>query len=685
MRSLVATGYHRLMQWDDEPADREQHVYDVLADNVQVTSETFLGSSLNCSRCHDHKADPFSQKDYYSFMAFFKGVTHYRTEGTILNWATGEEKTAFAKQRQDGLARLEAEKAALLPQIRAALEKAGVLGEPGTTPVVTLVEDARKGGVDWFYTTEKPSDDWRDVGFVNKSWFKARSGFGHGRPPGSVERTEWKTPEIWLRTTFGLESLPGSLVLDIHHDEDVEVYLNGTLIHEAKGFLTAYETVVLPKTAVDALQTGRNVIAVHCRQSGGGQYIDLALCTGVAKRDSFENLLTGPGLREHATAIRKHGGKDLVAEYKRINDEIDRLRRAEAGLAINAVTETGPDPGPMPVHARGSAHAPGEPMMPGVPAVLASPDSNPKPVATSPVTRDGRTTSGRRLGLAKWIVDPSNPLTARVMVNRIWQHHFGRGIVPSSSDFGKLGEKPTHPELLDWLAGRFVESGWDLKAMHRLILLSRTYRMSSEPGSANLEKDPRNLNFWRYDMRRLTAEELRDSILAVSGNLNRRTGGEWVCPPLPAEVLATASRPGAGWPVARDPADHYRRSLYIHVKRSLRYQMLADFDQADTDTGCAVRFATTVPTQALSLLNSAFVNDQARILAGRMRAEGGNVRERIAAGLLAVLQREAHAEELDHLVALHGDLKSGQGLSEEAALDRVALLALNLNEFIYLD
>jgi hypothetical protein len=271
------------------------------------------------------------------------------------------------------------------------------------------------------------------------------------------------------------------------------------------------------------------------------------------------------------------------------------------------------------------------------------------------------------------------------MVNRIWQHHFGRGIVPSSSDFGKLGEKPTHPELLDWLAGRFVESGWDLKAMHRLILLSRTYRMSSEPGSANLEKDPRNLNFWRYDMRRLTAEELRDSILAVSGNLNRRTGGEWVCPPLPAEVLATASRPGAGWPVARDPADHYRRSLYIHVKRSLRYQMLADFDQADTDTGCAVRFATTVPTQALSLLNSAFVNDQARILAGRMRAEGGNVRERIAAGLLAVLQREAHAEELDHLVALHGDLKSGQGLSEEAALDRVALLALNLNEFIYLD
>lgn len=685
MRSLVATGYHRLMQWDDEPADREQHVYDVLADNVQVTSETFLATTLNCARCHDHKADPVSQKDFYAFMAFFKGVTHYRTEGTLVNWATAEEKATFETNRQGTLARLETEKATLVSQIRSALEKAGVLGQGKGARVTTFVEDARRGGAEWFYTTEKPGDDWREVGFVNKSWYKARSGFGHGNPPGSVQTTEWKTPEIWLRTTFGLETLPDSLVLDLHHDEDVAVYLNGALVHEAKGYLTDYETVVLPKSAVDALQTGRNVVAVHCRQTGGGQYIDLALRTGVAGSDSFDNLLAGPGLKEHAPAIRKHGGRDLVADYRRVNDEIANWRKAEPGTPVNAVTESGPDPGPMPVHARGSAHAPGQPMMPGVPAVLSGEPADPKALVAAPVIREGKTSSGRRLALAQWLVHPDNPLTARVMVNRLWQHHFGRGIVPSSSDFGKLGEKPTHPELLDWLAAGFVEGGWDLKALHRLILLSQTYRMSSEPNSANLEKDPRNRHLWRFDMRRLTAEELRDSILAVSGNLNLKTGGEWVYPSLPAEVLATASRPGAGWPVSKDPAEHFRRSLYIHVKRSLRYQMLADFDQADTDTGCAVRFATTVPTQALSLLNSAFVNDQARVLASRMRESGEDLRNQIATGLRAVLQREAREDELDHLVAFHGELRKKSGLSPEAALERIALLSLNLNEFLYLD
>jgi hypothetical protein len=683
--SLIATGYHRLMQWDDEPADREQHVYDVLADNVQITSETFLATSLGCARCHDHKADPVSQKDYYAFMAFFRGVTHYRTEGTILNWATPEEKAAFEKERFASLAALEGKRTALVEEVRGVMEKAGLLGKASDAPVPPLVDDARGSGAEWSYTTVKPEDDWRDVGYVNKSWFKGMSGFGAANPPGSVIKTEWKTPEIWMRTTFGLKALPESLILDIHHDEDVEVYLNGTRIFEAKGFTTGYETIVLPRSAIDALQTGKNSVAVYCRQTGGGQYIDLSLRTEMGTTGSVESLLTGPGSKRFIEQVKKASGRDLVADLRRLDEELAMTRKSAPGLPINAVTESGPAPEAMHIHLRGSAHAPGEVVEPGLPAVLASEGSDPRFLKAAPVQHEGRATSGRRLELAKWIVDPTNPLTARVMVNRLWQHHFGRGIAPSTSDFGHLGEKPTHPELLDWLATQFRDGGWDMKAMHRLILLSRTYRMSSEPESGNLAKDPRNLNFWRVDMRRLTAEELRDSILAVSGSLSLKMHGEWVFPPLPPEVLATASRPGAGWPVSQNTEDHFRRSLYVHVKRSLRHQMLADFDQADTDTSCAVRFTTTVPTQALTMLNSAFVNEQAAIFAGRMRQSGSDLRAQIGDGLRVALQRPAKPDEIDHLVTFYETLQRKSGLTPAQALDRVALLTLNLNEFIYLD
>lgn len=683
--SLIATGYHRLMQWDDEPADREQHVYDVLADNVQITSETFLATSLGCARCHDHKADPVSQKDYYAFMAFFRGVTHYRTEGTIVHWASAEEKSCFEKERSIKLASLEGERATLVGSIRKILEKDHLAGDSSGGPALPLVDDARGAGVEWSYTTAKPDDEWREVGYLNKSWFKGLSGFGAAHPPGSVIRTEWKTPEIWMRTTFGLTTLPESLILQIHHDEDVEVYLNGGLIFEAKGFTTDYRTIVLPKPALDLLQTGKNALAVHCRQTSGGQYLDLSLRTSLDPSGSIESFLTGPGSKRFIEQIKKAAGRDLVAELRRVEESLATTRRASAGLPINAVTESGPVPEPMQIHLRGSAHAPGDEVKPGLPAVLASSGSEPRFLEASPITHEGRTSSGRRLELAKWIVDPANPLTARVMMNRLWQHHFGRGIVPSTSDFGHLGEKPTHPELLDWLAVQFRNGGWDIKAMHRLILHSRTYQMSSEPESGNLAKDPRNLNLWRVEMRRLTAEELRDSILAVSGKLNLKTHGEWVFPPLPPEVLATASRPGAGWPVSEKVADRFRRSLYVHVKRSLRHQMLADFDQADTDTGCAVRFTTTVPTQALTMLNSTFVNEQATIFADRMRQSGGGLRAQIGAGLAMALQRPAKPEELDHLVAFHQTLQREAGLTPAQALDRIALLTLNLNEFIYLD
>ncbi len=682
MESLAATGYHRLMQWDDEPADRKQHVYDVLADNVATTTETFLGSTLGCARCHDHKADPFTQADYYSFMAFFHGITPYKTEGTLTHWADPQQLDEFEKAKGKRLNTAQAELRAVEADLEEWLRQNGRLDEAGKTKVATFVDDARGVPATWEYTTKTPTPDWHTVGFRNKSWFKAQGGFGTKGTPGSIATTEWNTSDIWMRTDFGLKEIPKSLVLEIHHDEDVQVYLNGALIFENTGYLKDYASYELGTEALDALQTGKNVIAVHCRQSGGGQYIDLALRTGAQKADNLNEAIKRGG-KLLVEELKKELGRDLVKERRDILGEIDRIRKDSIGTPINCVQEYGAEPQPMHIHVRGSAHAPGKEVAPAFPGVLLA---SFEPVAASiPEPGKGQSSSGRRLALAKWIASRENPLTARVMANRIWQHHFGRGIVPSTSDFGVLGEDPTHPELLNWLAAEFMDQGWSIKTMHRLIMTSEAYQRASTPSEIALAKDPTNRLFWRFDMRRLTAEELRDSILAVSGMLNPEQGGPEVFPPLPEAVLATASRPGKGWPTSKGD-DAYRRSIYIHVKRSLRVPILVDHDQADTDNACAVRFTTTVPSQALCLLNGEFTNQQAHHFADRILKEGGNtLEEQIRYGLRLALQRDPSQGQVDACLEMCSRLETEANLDAEALVDRFALMTLNLNEFLYLD
>ena len=298
--------------------------------------------------------------------------------------------------------------------------------------------------------------------------------------------------------------------------------------------------------------------------------------------------------------------------------------------------------------------------------------------------------SGRRRLLAEWIASPSNPLTARVIVNRVWQFHFGRGIVASSNNFGVIGRRPTHPDLLDWLASEFVRGGWSLKELHRLILTSQTYRMSSQSYPKALEQDPANRLFWRFDMRRLTAEEIRDSVLSATGVLNLKMYGPGVYPELPAEVLATSSKQqeivGSGMWGVSTPEEGSRRSVYVHVKRSLLMPMLTNFDLAETDSSCPVRFSTTQPTQALGMLNSAFVNEQSVVLADRVRREAGqSIGAQIARVLEIVTSRPATEAEVARGVAFMDELQAEDGLDADTALKRFCLLAFNLNEFMYLD
>jgi hypothetical protein len=232
--------------------------------------------------------------------------------------------------------------------------------------------------------------------------------------------------------------------------------------------------------------------------------------------------------------------------------------------------------------------------------------------------------SNPRTVLANWIASPDHPLTARVIVNRVWQWHFGRGIVESPNDFGINGSRPSHPELLDWLANEFVASGWRIKALHRLILLSNTYRQASDPSVANgrsLDPDARLLS--RFPARRLDAEEIRDAMLAIAGRLNEKRGGPSVIVPVEGDLVKLLYAP-AQWAVTKDVAEHDRRSVYLLMKRNLRLPFFETFDQPDAQTSCGRRESSTHALQALELLNGKLANNLAHAFAQRLQREAGD-------------------------------------------------------------
>ncbi|TWT41477.1 Planctomycete cytochrome C [Thalassoglobus neptunius] len=529
--SIIATGYYRLGQWDDEPADPKLAMYDELDDIIATTSQGFLGLTMNCARCHDHKLDPIPQADYYRMVAFFRNVKRYGIrseesvyERSVRSIATPEEQAMF-----------EAESAAYHQQVndlRAELDE-----------VEERIRASLQGG----------------------------------------EKDDFQADSVRLRI------------------------------------------------------------------------------------------------------VKKYVGKYLTQEefddYARKRKEWTQLKNHPPQIADQAlaVTEYGMDAPATYILIRGNASSEGDVVEPGFPTVL----TDDPPVISPPAHGQS---SGRRRALAEWITDPENGLPLRVIVNRIWQWSFGRGLVQSPNDFGLTGVAPTHPELLEWLAVQFREDGQSLKSLIKQMVMSSTWRMSSAPQEQGLEIDPTNQPYWRFDMRRLRAEEIRDSILAANGTLNLNDMfGPSIYPLIPEEVLAGQSRPGQGWNDSSEE-ERRRRSIYIHLKRSLTVPLMASFDVADTDFTCPVRFATTQPTQALGMLNSDFLNTQAGIFAEDIVAEAGdNLSDQVQLALQRVLQRDPTQSEIDRGTDLINDLQSEYGQDQSTALKNFCLLALNLNEFMYLD
>ncbi|HTU16757.1 MAG TPA: DUF1549 and DUF1553 domain-containing protein [Gemmataceae bacterium] len=306
--------------------------------------------------------------------------------------------------------------------------------------------------------------------------------------------------------------------------------------------------------------------------------------------------------------------------------------------------------------------------------------------------------TGRRRWLADWITRPDNPLTARVIVNRVWMHHFGKGLVSTPNDFGVMGAPPSHPELLDWLASWFMAEGWHLKPLHRLIVLSRAYQTSSAL-EADAGQGERKLSlFGRWRQRRLEAEAVRDSILAVSGELNPERGGPSVFPPLPQAVLDGQSRPGNGWGKS-SPHQAARRSIYVFCKRSLAVPELELLDTPDTTSSCEQRPISTTAPQALTFLNGAFVQEQAASWAARLRREAGaEPAEQVRRVFTLALCRPPRADELrlalDFLSRQQRQIEADAHrlrlsikpqTARQQALAALCVVLLNTNEFFYVD
>lgn len=331
----------------------------------------------------------------------------------------------------------------------------------------------------------------------------------------------------------------------------------------------------------------------------------------------------------------------FLAHFRPIRIDPAKLAKLPSGGEGFVVSERLEENLKTVVFAAGNPKAPGEEVSPDLPAVLRSDGYEHK-------IEPRHKSTGRRSALADWITDPRNPLTARVIVNRLWHYHFGRGLVATPNQFGHTGSAPTHPKLLDWLAAELMENDWKLKHIHRLIATSATYQQTARHHVLHGEKkDPENKLLWRQNSRRLDAESLRDAVLATAGVLNVAAGGRGFFPRLTPEELESEARTGEGWELSNEE-ERRRRSIYIYAKRNLMPALFESFDCANPDLSTAARQSTIVAPQALTLLNGAFLSKGSRLFGGRLHREAkGDRAQQVRLGFLLALGREPLRREVE--------------------------------------
>lgn len=637
--SSVATGFLALMQRDDEPADKPQAHADQVSDIVDVAGEAFLGTTMNCTKCHDHKGDPITQADYFSMMAFFDGIEPYHFKQPTHTWIDPEvEKKHRAQQHAKNL------------EIEALWK---TVSREKLTPFLKRSPKPRELFENGWKTNNRvPVNPAWSLPSFDASKFKDFTGLKHDKP-------------IAIRREFGLQEIPERFLIYLKTEAaELKMFINGTLVHEGVPEVVHGERLIpLDRKGLEQLTTGRNVMGIIARAPDQNRRHLLSKVT----RDPVHDMDVSHFASIYPNLLVDLFGEPFANEMSRLVAEKRELDRPLNGIRYMSIRERH-DPPPPHIHIRGSVHAQGDPVRLGFPAVM----GGEAPAAESP----------RRLAYARWVTSKDNPLTARVMANRLWQYLFGKGLVESSNDFGSLGTGVTNQKLLDWLALEFMRSDWNVKHLMKLMLTSSTYRMSSAHQQEAFRIDPTNSLHWQHAPRRLTAEEIWDSYLIVARKLENQLGGPPVRPKMPDAVLATSSRPNAVWRPTRGKAAN-RRAVYIHVKRSIKLPLLAAFDSPERDLSCPSRYATTVPTQALTMLNSEFMNDLAEEFSNRL--PNAELKAQLQEAFRIATCRALSEEEIQNLLTLAADLKSTHQLSEKDLRQRLCLLILNLNETLYLD
>jgi len=371
------------------------------------------------------------------------------------------------------------------------------------------------------------------------------------------------------------------------------------------------------------------------------------------------------------------------ADFYRLRAVFAPAVSLQKNRSLTTLKETFPSTEPAHLMLRGDFRRPGPVVSPNVPRVVSAASN-----VYAPAQSDS--TAGLRTALARWLTSQDNPLTARVIVNRVWQSHFGIGLVDTPSEFGLMGSEPSHPQLLDWLARTLMSDGWSLKRLHRRIVLSAVYRQRSRlPEAASdeqhaawgrsLQRDPNASLLSRFPRRRLDGEAIRDAMLLASGRLNLQAKGPGVRPPLPEELVKTLLR--NQWNVTEDRQQHDRRSIYVFARRNLRYPIFEVFDRPSANASCAVRGRSTTAPQSLHLLNSRFSLKMAEHLARRLLAEHEDRRQHIAAAFRHCLARAPEVGECDDAERF---LQISSG-SDEDRLTHLCLSLFNCNEFVFVD